>query len=511
MAARLPSPGGDDGTWGTILNDFLSVELNADGTLKRAVELSGKADDVDVVHTSGNESISGVKDFTGSLSTNGVPVASTAYVDARGQCLLATDFGAVFDGTADDSAALQLAINAAQSTGKPLLLPAGTAVIGTTLTVSSPLTIRGCGRQASILQSKNGLNNYVITFNGGAPGVGIVGAHLSDFRIAGNMANQTAGGGILANGAVHCSFERMHFTNCYDWGLKLGPITGGAFGHHNKVISCLFDNATTSNGFGGGAHMTSTDENWFIASDFEFLGGSSNPVGSAPVALLDQAGLQHIVSCNFVGGAHNCIAIRVQNAKATRITSCTFDGTGGAGVFIAATKCVIADNMFTGPGDQGTVAASGIHLEFNTHNNVVVGNSLETSANANKCRSLIREESTGGSGQNLILGNSLVQNAAPTVALLESAGTGTIVRDNIGWLTEASGTATVANGSTTVVVTHGLSITPTLRDISITPTNSLGNATKFWISTLTATQFTINVNADPGVTTATFAWQASRL
>ncbi len=33
MTQRLPVPGGDDGTWGSILNGFLSVSLNADGTL----------------------------------------------------------------------------------------------------------------------------------------------------------------------------------------------------------------------------------------------------------------------------------------------------------------------------------------------------------------------------------------------------------------------------------------------------------------------------------------------
>lgn len=30
--ARLPTPGGDDGNWGSILNTFLEVEHNADGT-----------------------------------------------------------------------------------------------------------------------------------------------------------------------------------------------------------------------------------------------------------------------------------------------------------------------------------------------------------------------------------------------------------------------------------------------------------------------------------------------
>lgn len=34
--ARLPVPGGDSGTWGTVLNDFLSQAHNADGTLKSA-------------------------------------------------------------------------------------------------------------------------------------------------------------------------------------------------------------------------------------------------------------------------------------------------------------------------------------------------------------------------------------------------------------------------------------------------------------------------------------------
>lgn len=32
--ARLPTPGGDDGTWGAVLNDYLSQVHAADGTLK---------------------------------------------------------------------------------------------------------------------------------------------------------------------------------------------------------------------------------------------------------------------------------------------------------------------------------------------------------------------------------------------------------------------------------------------------------------------------------------------
>ncbi len=32
--SRLPTPGSDEGSWGTILNDFLAVEHNTDGSLR---------------------------------------------------------------------------------------------------------------------------------------------------------------------------------------------------------------------------------------------------------------------------------------------------------------------------------------------------------------------------------------------------------------------------------------------------------------------------------------------
>ena len=41
--SRLPIPGSDDGTWGDVLNDFLSIEHNSDGTLKTSGSLAAKA------------------------------------------------------------------------------------------------------------------------------------------------------------------------------------------------------------------------------------------------------------------------------------------------------------------------------------------------------------------------------------------------------------------------------------------------------------------------------------
>lgn len=481
--SRLPTVGGDSGDWGTVLNDFLLVEHTSSGALRRGT-------DIDTALSTANTALTTANSKQGK-----------AYI-------LASDYGVTFDGATDDAATMQTAIDAAAAADKPLFLSPGTSIIGTALSISAPLTMLGSGREATTLKAKNGLNDYVIKFTGGASGVGIVGAHFADFSIDGNAANQTAGGAIAATGAVQCNFERLHCTSVYNWGLTLGPITGGAFGHHNRIISCLFDNSNTA-GNGGGVWITSSDENWFIASDFEFLGGSTAPSGSSnPVMLYDQAGLQTIMGCCFVSGYNNCIGVRVQNAKDTKIVNCTFDGVGGDSIFIAANKCVVTSNLFTGVGDAGSTPASAVHLEFNTHYNVVSGNALETAVNSGKTHSLIREEGIGGAGDNVITGNTLSQNSAPTITMLESAGTNTIVRNNIGWVTESNGTATVTNGTTSIAVNHGLSTTPALNMISVTPTNNLGTATKFWISGIGATQFTINVDANPGSNTATFAWSA---
>lgn len=83
--SRLPNPGSDDGTWGTILNEFLSVEHNVDGTLKVAGSLGDKADDADTLHNTGNELVGGTKTFSASpvvpTPSLGSHAANKTYVD----------------------------------------------------------------------------------------------------------------------------------------------------------------------------------------------------------------------------------------------------------------------------------------------------------------------------------------------------------------------------------------------------------------------------------------------
>jgi len=84
--ARLPVPGSDSNTWGDVLNGFLTVEHNADGTLKTNGTIATKANDNAVVHNTGDETVAGIKTFTSSpivpTPTTGTQAATKAYVDS---------------------------------------------------------------------------------------------------------------------------------------------------------------------------------------------------------------------------------------------------------------------------------------------------------------------------------------------------------------------------------------------------------------------------------------------
>jgi hypothetical protein len=84
--ARLPTPGSDDGEWGKILNEFLSVSLAVDGSVKTSA-VATKADNDTVVHLAGTEIIAGAKTFSTSpvvpTPTNTTDASTKGYVDTQ--------------------------------------------------------------------------------------------------------------------------------------------------------------------------------------------------------------------------------------------------------------------------------------------------------------------------------------------------------------------------------------------------------------------------------------------
>lgn len=122
----------------------------------------------------------------------------------------------------------------------------------------------------------------------------------------------------------------------------------------------------------------------------------------------------------------------------------------------------------------------------------------------------IKESSGAPSiGFNVFTGNTVDGNAGGNIL---RAFANSIIRDNIGHITENSGTATITDPATTVVIAHGLDVTPAVDDITVTlaenPTNDPGN---IWVDTIGAANFTINCRNAPGASDLDLAWRAAVL
>src|SRR5690606_27772695 len=352
------------------------------------------------------------------------------------------DYGAVGDGETDNTAAIQAAVQDAVNTRSAVYVPSGVFLTGqVTLPAGQGYSILGAG-WGSVLKLKGGADSYLLRMTAADTRITV-----RDLTIDGNCLEQgTEGesGGIYGAGAVACRFDNVHFIACRDTALFLGGMTGGAFGHNNRVVGCLFDESMASTGPGIGIHMMSSDENQIIGCDFEFLGGSGGSIFSTAVCILDQAGTQFIDSCNFVGGAtNNTKGVRLQDCSATKIIGCNFDGTGGDSIFIAGTgNSVIGCTIFS-PGEVGrlTGQVAGIHLEYGTKDNLISGNSIASSSTNGRSGWLIREEAMGDAGPNYFTGNVLITKGTLAVTTAEILGAGTVYSNNFSDDNKAYGTA----------------------------------------------------------------------
>jgi hypothetical protein len=80
--ARLPTPGSDDGNWGTILNDFLHASHNSDGTLKTsAVDASGGQGPEGPQGPQGLAGAAGSKIYTGATAPSTLHNDSDVYIN----------------------------------------------------------------------------------------------------------------------------------------------------------------------------------------------------------------------------------------------------------------------------------------------------------------------------------------------------------------------------------------------------------------------------------------------
>jgi hypothetical protein len=307
--ARLPQPGGDSGAWGSILNDFLSQVHAADGALKpSAVAASGAEQIVHKGHANGYAGLDGsgvvpqaqlgsgaagagtflrgdgywaspppvndasaasrgVIQLAGDLSGTAVApmISSTTNVNAiiasnpavqgamqKGSIFVnVKDYGAAGDGSADDTAAIQSAIDSA-SYGATVAFPAGTYLVSAPIVMTGGLSYLSYG---AVIRQKTGANISGTSLSG----IPVAGAWFSNstdcddpvivdgFTIDGNYANNPTSN---ACGIVLCNFD-SHIRSCYvrntpKHGILLTDTTANGSvisnsASQNRITECRID------------------------------------------------------------------------------------------------------------------------------------------------------------------------------------------------------------------------------------------------------------------------------
>jgi hypothetical protein len=140
------------------------------------------------------------------------------------------DFGAVGNGVADDTAALQAAVAAAA--GKTVYLPAGTYQLLSPLVIESAVTLAGDGQGRTFIRGAHAGN--IVTFQpvgAGASNTFLSGAGCRDLHIIRSTANGTVGTGLWmrqCNGFIVRNVTSNNSNECF-------RFTGGQL---NSLVQC---------------------------------------------------------------------------------------------------------------------------------------------------------------------------------------------------------------------------------------------------------------------------------
>jgi pectate lyase-like protein len=254
--SRLPQPGSDNGVWGDVLNDFLMQEHTTAGALK--IRTDGTLDAYYQKPGSGIPK----SDLASSVQTT---------LDTSYPVINAQTYGAKGDGTTDDTTAIQNALNAVPSAGGTVVLPAGTYIISSTLTIDKDGTIlTGVGAGSTLRVASGALGIDAIKIGNGST----TRAHCALRNLHLDASGQKTGGtGILMtkcfkvwlqNLLIEKQYRSLEINNTTEVWLSDSDIRDTKehgllilndmnSGYDWYVSNCVFDNPNVSN-TGSGIH-----------------------------------------------------------------------------------------------------------------------------------------------------------------------------------------------------------------------------------------------------------------
>ena len=367
------------------------------------------------------------------------------------------DFGAVGDGVADDTEAIQGAIAAATATGGVVWFPRGSYLSGP-LSLYSNITMDGEGRTASIIKLKSGSEATLLGRFSAASNI-----HIRNLGLDGNKAgNLSAGHPVEFHGVTDSSITHCAIYNSRQNGIRWDGCTGNLIAF-NQVYGNTFCGIRC--GETGTSVHTRIIGNYTLNNDV--IGISVDSVS------------RFIISLN-----HS-------------------NNNGDNGIDLCASnQSSVTNNVCLSNTNQGIALDGWTYPGLNCDDNIVTGN---VSMYNGQCGI----DTANGNNRLIVTNNNLLNNG---VLPFRDTGTGTKkrVNSNVGFITENSGSFQIPSGVTYVDVPHGLGINPEERNVHVTRTSIGGSSTKYWISNVGVSTFRVNVNIDPGPGGAWFNWMVVR-
>lgn len=358
---RLPTIGGDVNNWGSVLSDFLSVAHSTSGSIKN-------------------------------YYTN---VKDPAY-------------GAVGDGSADDTAAIQAAINAISTTGGIVFLPAGAYKVSSNLTMQNAnTTLLGVGGQGTLIQPSSSFSGSQIVY------ITADFCRVQDLTIAyanttyssnpaadGIRINACRSGTLLnvyinyingwavhstATAAVACywwQFVNAHAFQCAS-GMRIAGDPSSGYNMAHSVTNCIMDQIQNSDAFliedahdvllantegsvtaGSGSTLHIKGNSAAVYLSNSDLGPAPGP-GLGATVLIDSSANGSptqvaLVNSIFEGGLTGCT---ISAGTELMLRNCDFIRNGTHGMSITAGDAIIISGCLFDL--NGATAASG-HYDINS-------------------------------------------------------------------------------------------------------------------------------------------------
>ncbi len=342
--------------------------------------------------------------FTSTGDTNYLVTADLRWFSVR-------DYGALGDGSNDDSTAINAAITAAAG-GGIVFFPPGTYRCAASVTLSADnIILMGCGA-SSIIKAANSLNADLVKTPTAATSIRNF-CGITNLQLDGNRANQSSGHVVHFYGTRYCFLDRCKIVNAFDHALSLdGDGTG--FGFNNSITNNVFD---TCNGI-------ITDQ----FNEAAYLANNQLKSCDSPGHMCNLTSGGHMLVGNVFGasGTYTTPALELANSLPIKVVANRFDTCRHQAVKCNSGNHVIVGNEMFKCCAATSNTESVVHIGANT-GTLVVGNRVYSDSAATWQYAV---QMDGGGNNNLVATNILLAGLTGTV---NPAGANSVVANNIGY------------------------------------------------------------------------------